>query len=97
MDASLSDEALEDARAAADWYIDNGAWTAAVAFGEELEQAIGRIRRSPGLGTPGPSGTRALPLHRFKFSLVYRVQDESLRVIAVASHRRRPLYWLGRR
>ncbi len=97
MNASLSDEALEDARTAADWYIDGGAWAAAVAFGEELNQAIRRIRSTPGLGTPGPADTRVLPLHRFKFSLVYRVQGDTLRVVAVASHRRRPLYWVGRR
>ena len=96
MDASLSDEALEDARTAIDWYIEGGAWAAAVAFGEELAAALQRIRNTPGLGTPGPAGTRTLPLHRFKFSLVYRLQGNTVRVIAVASHRRRPRYWRGR-
>ena len=97
MNASLSDEALADATQAADWYIDQGAWTAAVALQVEIADALARIAAAPGLGTPGPEGTRVLPVHRFPVSLVYRVEAAELRVIAVAAQRRRPGYWSGRR
>jgi toxin ParE1/3/4 len=51
---------------------------------------------SPGLGTPGPAGTRILPLHRFPVSVVYRHGEEALYVVALAAQRRRPGYWVGR-
>lgn len=97
MRVSLSEEALADAQQAADWYIDEGAWGAAVALQVEISQALSRIAAAPGLGTPGPEGTRILPLHRFPVSLVYRVAGDELRVIAVAAQRRRPGHWAGRR
>jgi len=94
---SLSEEALADATQAADWYVYQGAWTAAVALQVEFAEALARSAAEPGLGTPGPEGTRILPLHRFPVSLVYRVEAAELRVIAVAAQRRRPGYWAGRR
>jgi toxin ParE1/3/4 len=94
---SLSTEALADVQQAADWYIDQDAWTAAVALQHEQAKALARLSASPGLGTPAPGGVRILPIHRFPLSLVYRVQGDELRVIAVAAHRRRPGYWARRR
>jgi toxin ParE1/3/4 len=96
MNIHLSDEALADAKQAADWYIDQQAWPAAAALQVEIGQALARIVVETGLGTPGPAGTRILPVHRFPVSLVYRVQGDDVRVIAVAAQRRRPGYWLGR-
>lgn len=97
MKISLSDEALADATQAADWTIDQGAWTAAVALQVEIADALARIAAEPGLGTPGPEGTRILPVHRFPASLVYRAEATEVRVIAVAAQRRRPGHWSGRR
>ena len=97
MKASFSDEALADAVQAADWYIEQGAWTAAVALHVEIAAALARLLDDPGLGTPGPEATRILPVRRFPVSLVYRVEGEELRVIAVAAQRRRPGHWAGRR
>lgn len=94
---SVSDEAWDDARAAADWYIDQDAWPAALALYEEIEGALGRLRRSPGLGTPSRKSTRTLPIHRFHISLVYRWQGRAVHVIAIAPQRRRPGFWAGRR
>ena len=97
MKLSFSDEALQDAQQAADWYIEQDAWSAAVALQQELKAALSRIAQQPGLGTLGPEGTRILPLHRFPVSLVYRVDGDTLRVIAVAGQRRQPGRWHGRR
>jgi plasmid stabilization system protein ParE len=93
---SVSDEAWDDARAAADWYIDQDAWPAAQALFEEIDHALERLRRSPGLGTPSRRGTRTLPIHRFHISLIYRWSDSTVRVIAVAPQRRRLGCWVGR-
>ena len=64
---------------------------------EQIDKALIAILREPGLGTPGPAGTRLYPVRRCPLSLVYRVQDDLLRVIAVAGQRRRPGFWLWRR
>jgi toxin ParE1/3/4 len=97
MRVGLSAEALADAEQAADWYIDHDAWDAAIGFQDELARALARIGAEPGLGTPATGGVRMLPIHRFPYSLVYRVQGDDVRVIAVAGQRRRPGYWVGRR
>ena len=41
-------------------------------------------------------GTRRFMLPNFPFSIVYRVQQDAVEVVAVAHHRRRPGYWRGR-
>jgi plasmid stabilization system protein ParE len=92
MKVSLSAEALVDAEQAADWYIDRDAWEAAQSLQKEIDQALARIAAQPGLGTPGPEQTRIFPM-----SLVYRVQGNVIRVIAVAAQRRQPGYWSARR
>jgi toxin ParE1/3/4 len=97
MKASLSEEAIEDTAAAADWYIDQGAYDAAEAFFNDLERSIRLLQRHPRSGTPGVAQTRSLRLQTFPHSLVYLLSADSIRIIAVAAHRRRPGYWLGRR
>lgn len=39
---------------------------------------------------------RSVPFQRFPLSIVYRETAEGFQVLAVAHHRRRPQYWLGR-
>ena len=97
MRISLSDEAQSDADAAVDWYIGEGAPIAANDFVDELERALSLLNRFPELGHASARNTRALHLHSFPYSLVYRLQADVIRVIAIAHHSRRPRYWSGRR
>jgi toxin ParE1/3/4 len=39
---------------------------------------------------------RKIPLKRFPFTVLVREHDGVIQVLAVAHHRRRPDYWLGR-
>ena len=94
---SLSNEAQGDADAAVDWYIGEGALTAADDFVDALEQALGLLSRFPELGQAGAGNTRTLSLQSFPYSLIYRLQVDMVRVIAVAHHSRRPGYWVARR
>lgn len=96
MKPTFSVEALADAEHAADWYIELEAWSAAIALHLEITRAVARAVEEPGLGTPGPDGTRVLPIHRLPVSWVYRVEGDVLLVIAVAAQRRRPGHWIGR-
>lgn len=39
---------------------------------------------------------RIAPLQRFPLSIIYRMREETLEIIAMAHDRRRPNYWLER-
>ena len=62
----------------------------------DVEGSLNLIFEFPNLGSPGPAGTRRIHLHRFPYSLVYRIEPEVLRVIAFEHHRRRPGFWKDR-
>jgi plasmid stabilization system protein ParE len=94
---SLSEEAQTDADAAIDWYIGEGAFIAADDFINEIERALGLLKQFPSLGEVGTQKARSFPLHGFPYSLIYCLQGDTVRVIAVAHHSRRPRYWAGRR
>lgn len=97
MKISVSREAQADLRGATDWYLDASAFAAADEFADALDRAWVRIADFPALGTPGKLGTRLLTLNKFPYSLVYRIEPDRVRVIAVAHHGRRPGYWDRRR
>jgi plasmid stabilization system protein ParE len=94
---SVSDEAQADADSAIDWYIGEGAFSAADEFINEIERAFRLLRQFPAMGESSERKTRSFPLHDFPYSLIYRVQGDTIRIIAVAHHSRRPAYWAGRR
>ena len=96
MRLSVSEQALDDARDTAHWYISEGAWPVALCLQEQVEEALIAITRTPGLGTPGPANTKLFPVRRFPVSLVYRVDGDMVRAVAVAGQRRRPGLWLAR-
>lgn len=96
MSWSLSAEAEEELDQAAAHYRNQASVAVAVAFLNEFERAARLIDEHPGLGTPTSRGRRLMPLRRFPFSLLYRVEGSEIRISAVAHHRRRPGYWRGR-
>ena len=97
MRISLSDEALADFEAGTNWYLDRLAFSAADDFADEIERALSILSGFPSIGIAGLHQTRIFTLQNFPYSLIYRVQPEYVRVIAVAHHSRRPGYWAGRR
>jgi plasmid stabilization system protein ParE len=97
MRISLSAEAEAEANEAVDWYIGKEAIYAASDFADALDYALDMLRQFPHMGAHGAMSTRILPLHTFPYSLVYRIQDDIVRVIAIAHQNLRPVYWAGRR
>ena len=93
----LSYEAEADVDAAVEWYIGEEAFTAANDFLDEIGRAMSLLARFPKVGEVGAHDSRILPLHNFPYSLIYRLQGDAVRIIAVAHHSRRPGYWAGRR
>jgi plasmid stabilization system protein ParE len=91
----ILDEALEDAEDAARWYAERNG-TAAAAFAQEFEHAIAEIQRVPATWPSFDHGTRRFLLKRFPYSVVYRMDDTRIVVVAVAHAHRRPAYWRAR-
>lgn len=69
---------------------------AARALEAELDRSIGLIVENPLIGSVSPSDTRRVLLRRFPYSVVYRVLEDRLLVVAFAHHRRAPNYWTKR-
>ncbi|MES1992920.1 MAG: type II toxin-antitoxin system RelE/ParE family toxin [Pseudomonadota bacterium] len=97
MRVNLSNEAQADAHAAVDRYIGEGALIAADDFADEVDQALDHLSQFPEVGRISARNTRALDLHSFPYSLIYRLQVDVIPIIAVVHHSRRPGYWAGRR
>ncbi|MDH4073670.1 MAG: type II toxin-antitoxin system RelE/ParE family toxin [Gammaproteobacteria bacterium] len=82
--------------------------SAAVQNGEEYSRGLGAelkaetqratqlLLTTPSIGEPVGKGFRRFPLRRFPFALIYRIDGDRLRILAVAHRRRRPGYWSQR-
>ncbi len=97
MRVSFNPAALAEAEEATRWYRANGGITPSRAFALELKRVINLAIQQPGGGSPGLGGTSRLYLKRFPYTLVFRIEGDSVRIIAVAHQSRRPAYWGGRR
>lgn len=91
----LHPQAEEDYLAAYAWYSERSE-TAARAFLRDMDRAILRISEAPERWPTYDSLTRHFLLARFPFSVVYRVAQQAVEVIAVAHHKRKPGYWRPR-
>jgi plasmid stabilization system protein ParE len=91
----LHPEALTDAEQAWRWYAERSA-DAADRFEAELRRALEFAALMPEASSPAPAGTRRLRLHGFPHSLIYRVTQSAIQVLAVAHERREPGYWSKR-
>jgi toxin ParE1/3/4 len=70
---------------------------ATVAFADEIDVAISRIVESPLRYPAGEHGTREYVLPwRFPYTLVYRLNENLIVVVAVAHQSREPGYWRHR-
>lgn len=98
MKYSLHPEALGDLRDAATFYREQGSTRFSQSFLTEFEQAVNKLLLHPLLGSPWRGrGRRRYLMKHFPYSLIYTVQGEHIRILAVAHQSRRPDYWVGRR
>lgn len=77
------------------WYLERSQ-TAAEAFIQEVDRAVGVIVSAPGIWRRFEAGTRRYVLHRFPYGIIYREIGGGIEVVAVAHHKRRPRYWRDR-
>lgn len=89
-------EAQAELAEAAGFYAAQASLVIARALVDEFEHTARMIAANPGLGSPTLHGRRLMPLHRFPYSIVYRAEGDSVRIVAFAHQSRRPGYWRGR-
>ena len=65
-------------------------------FLDDVQQAIDRLRVHPHAGETVTAHLRRALLHRFPFSVIYAIEENTIVVIAIAHHHRRPGYWQSR-
>ena len=87
--------AEEEWLAAYAWYSERSE-TAARAFLREMDRAVSLISEAPDRWPKYDSETRRFIIARFPFSIIYRVAEDAVEVIAVAHHKRKPGYWRTR-
>lgn len=64
----------------------------------EIEAAVHRLRQNPQIYPfHDNQGIRKLVLRRFPFTLFFVELESTFWIAAVAHHKRRPGYWMGRR
>ncbi|MHB9102149.1 MAG: type II toxin-antitoxin system RelE/ParE family toxin [Sulfuricella sp.] len=78
---------------AARWYAVEAGRFYATDFRNEVHRTLNLLCDHP----PAKSNTRRMVVHRYPFFIVYRIDSDTLHVLAVAHHSRRPGYWVGRR
>jgi plasmid stabilization system protein ParE len=97
MRITFAQEARTEFAAAIRWYAKEAGPDQAKDFRAEVHQMLTLISEHPAIGAPTICGARHRVLRRFPFSIVYHSAADSLTILAIANHSRRPGYWLGRR
>jgi toxin ParE1/3/4 len=88
----IAPDAERDIRESFHWYFDRNQLIAD-AFRTEVFDVIDRVALGP-LGRAADAlGNRHRVLHRFPYSVVYEVAENTVTILAVAHHRRLPDYW----
>lgn len=62
----------------------------------EIERLASVLLELPSLGEKLDPIHRRVPLRRFPYALIFRRNDDIIRIVAVAHRRRRPRYWRPR-
>jgi toxin ParE1/3/4 len=65
-------------------------------FFAEVRRAENLIAQFPESAAEILPGIRKRVLRKFRYSLIYTMEEDGLLILAVAHHSRRPGYWVGR-
>jgi len=65
-------------------------------FLDEVHQAVEQITAYPYTSRMIKKGLRQKAVRRFPFNIIYRVENDTIFILAVMHQRRRPNYWVGR-
>jgi plasmid stabilization system protein ParE len=93
---NIHPEALNELEAAAHWY-DDQRETLGNELLDEVKQARRYVAESPESCPRYIFRTRRFVLRRFPYSVVHRIRDDEIQIVAFAHHSRRPGYWKDRK
>jgi plasmid stabilization system protein ParE len=62
----------------------------------EVRRVENLIAEFPDSGPEIRPGIRKCVLQKFRYSLIYSIEEDGLLILAIAHHSRRPDYWVGR-
>ena len=88
--------ALQELEGAIDFYSGESP-ALADAFLSEVAGALSQIREFPGSCPLISRTVRKKVLRRFPYSVLYFLQSDGIRVVAIAHQKRRPFYWRDRK
>lgn len=88
-------EARAEMLEAYDWYTEQNP-TAGDAFFVEVDRVMASIAARPRTWPQHIEGTHRCLLRRFPYSVIYRILEDRVEIVAVAHQKRRPGYWRGR-
>lgn len=77
------------------WYRDRSE-SAEVGFLRDLDHAVQQVTEAPQQWPQYLAGTRRYVFPTYPYSLVYFMEDEVIKIVAVAHDKRRPGYWRKR-
>ena len=97
MSRSINRFAADDLAEAARFYKDEAGTGVARAFLNEFERVAKLLEEFPGIGTPTADGRQSFPLVDFPYSVIYRAEEASIRVLVVRHQRRDPEHGESRR
>ncbi|MBS1617621.1 MAG: type II toxin-antitoxin system RelE/ParE family toxin [Bacteroidetes bacterium] len=64
---------------------------------DKIESAISLVTHNPLLFQQIKRGYRKANLDRFPYQIIYRIQDQTIVIIAFAHHKQKPSYWRKRK
>lgn len=66
-------------------------------FLDEVERAVKQILEHPEAAPQVNRVVRRKLVRRFPYSVMYSIQTDTIRILAIANQKRRPFYWRGRK
>lgn len=84
--------AERDLSEAASYYLEHASVRIAQAFADEFRHASALLAEYPESGMPVTDKQRVIHFRRFPYSIVYRLQADSIVIQTVAHHRRKPRF-----
>jgi plasmid stabilization system protein ParE len=88
-------EAERELLEARTWYRERSE-VASQAFILQIDRALAAIAAAPDRWPPRQRNERRVVLPRFPYSILYRIRNDEIFIVAVAHDRRRPGYWRHR-
>jgi toxin ParE1/3/4 len=97
MKVTLHPEAEQDLEEAAVFYEREGSPVLAARFVAEFKRLSRLIATYPGIGSPRSKGRRGFTMNVFPYTVIYRANENEVKVLVIKHDRKHPAYGGGRK